>query len=165
MLRHKTQQSISVTSSGLELALDIHDKFVSKGQQPRRAEEKRVNEIRLGRSVRVTASRRCFCSIQNQTSICCISPNGLQRRLSMCSPASLETNRSEPRELALRYPVGLTTRLGRPRAEEIRLIFSAPCYAAVRFLLPLSGSLLAAIDGNQVRHVVAGNLSICSTLI
>ena len=39
------------------------------------------------------------------------------RRLSCCSPASLETNQGEPPELALLRPVGLMARPGRRRAE------------------------------------------------
>src|SRR5271169_716870 len=50
-------------------------------------------------------------------------PQGLRRRLSLCSPASLETYRSEPWELALRCPVALTARPGRLRAEEILPIY------------------------------------------
>ena len=57
----------------------------------------------------------------------------LYRRLSLCSPASLETNQREHPELALLRPVGLTARPGRLRVEEILLLFPPPCYAAVRF--------------------------------
>src|SRR5712664_3650669 len=39
----------------------------------------------------------------------------LNRRLSLCFPASLETNQREHPELALLRPVGLTARPGRPR--------------------------------------------------
>src|SRR6202163_251443 len=46
----------------------------------------------------------------------------LNRRLSLCSPASLETNQREHPELALFRPVGLTARPGRPRVEEILLV-------------------------------------------
>src|SRR6266481_6776278 len=46
----------------------------------------------------------------------------LNRRLSLCSPASLETNQREHSELALLRPVGLTARPGRRRAEEILLV-------------------------------------------
>src|SRR6266481_3168939 len=46
----------------------------------------------------------------------------LNRRLSLCSPASLETNQREHPEFALLRPVGLTARPGRRRAEEILLV-------------------------------------------
>src|SRR6266481_2043237 len=46
----------------------------------------------------------------------------LNRRLSLCAPASLETYQREHRELALLRPVGLTARPGRPRVEEILLV-------------------------------------------
>src|SRR5437879_8527487 len=46
----------------------------------------------------------------------------LNRRLSLCFPASLETNQWEHPELALLRPVGLTARPGRRRAEEILLV-------------------------------------------
>ena len=46
----------------------------------------------------------------------------LNRRLSLCSPASLETNQREYLELVLLRPVGLTARPGRPRVEEILLV-------------------------------------------
>ena len=46
----------------------------------------------------------------------------LHRRLSLCFPASLETNQWEHPELALLRPVGLTARPGRQRAEEILLV-------------------------------------------
>src|SRR5690348_15662452 len=49
----------------------------------------------------------------------------LNRRLSLCSPASLETYQREHPELALLRPVALTARPGRPRAEEILLVFLA----------------------------------------
>src|SRR5216684_6297687 len=46
----------------------------------------------------------------------------LNRRLSLCFPASLETNQWEHSELALLRPVGLTARPGRPRVQEILLV-------------------------------------------
>src|SRR5467141_3164244 len=49
----------------------------------------------------------------------------LNRRLSLCFPASLETNQWEHSELALFRSVGLTARPGRLRAEEILLVFLA----------------------------------------
>src|SRR6266851_3025205 len=48
-------------------------------------------------------------------------PFWLPRRLSLCFPASLETNRWEHPELALLRPVGSTARPGRLRVEEILL--------------------------------------------
>src|SRR6267378_7990640 len=59
----------------------------------------------------------------------------LNRRLSLCFPASLETYQREHPELALLRPVALTARPGRPRVEEILLVFRPLCYAAVRFSL------------------------------
>jgi hypothetical protein len=53
------------------------------------------------------ASRRCSCSVQNQTSICCFRPaSGLEQKIEFVFPASLETIRRGPRELTLRRPVG-----------------------------------------------------------
>jgi hypothetical protein len=46
----------------------------------------------------------------------------LQRRLSLCFPASLETCQRQHPELALFLPVALTARPGRSRVEEILLI-------------------------------------------
>jgi hypothetical protein len=46
-------------------------------------------------------------------------------RLSLCLPASLETNQREHRELALACPVGLKARPGRPRAEKTFASWSA----------------------------------------
>src|SRR4029077_1312742 len=67
----------------------------------------------------------------------------LHRRLSLCFPASLETNQREHPELALLRPVGLTARPGRPRAEEILLVFSRrPATRRCGFLFLRSGTLL-----------------------
>src|SRR5260370_3659866 len=49
----------------------------------------------------------------------------LHRRLSLCFPASLETNQREHPELALLRPVGLTARPRSPRAAEILLAHGA----------------------------------------
>src|SRR6267143_4025903 len=46
----------------------------------------------------------------------------LNRRLSLCFPASLETNQRRHPELALLRPVALTARPGRLRVEEILLV-------------------------------------------
>ena len=51
--------------------------------------------------------------------------SGPHRRLSLCSPASLETTRREHRELVLLRPVGLTARPGRLRVEKFFLCSTA----------------------------------------
>src|SRR6267378_5986704 len=66
----------------------------------------------------------------------------LNRRLSLCFPASLETYQREHPELALLRPVALTARPGRPRVEEILPLCSGR--SATRrcgFLFLLSGTL------------------------
>src|ERR1700723_2838601 len=64
------------------------------------------------------------------------------RRLSLCSPASLETNPWEYPELALLHPVALPARPGRRRAEEF---LSSPLPAMQRSSRwsPRSGSVAA----------------------
>jgi hypothetical protein len=75
----------------------------------------------------------------------------LNRRLSLCFPASLETNQREHPELALLRPVGLTARPGRPRIEEILLVrrhvlrsdFARLCYLKIP---------LPTVDGHEIGH-------------
>src|SRR5882724_11145124 len=75
----------------------------------------------------------------------------LNRRLSLCFPASLETNQREHPELALLRPVGLTARPGRRRAEEILLVHRHALRSdAVRFhrlKIPLT-----TVDRHEVGH-------------
>ena len=65
----------------------------------------------------------------------------LYRRLSLCSPASLETYQREHPELALLRPVGLTARPGRPRAEEIILASDRSATQRYSFLRPIHSNL------------------------
>src|SRR5882762_5910262 len=58
----------------------------------------------------------------------------LNRRLSLCFPASLETNQREHPELALLRPVGLTARPGRPR-DRRNPPCSPPAFYAAMLLL------------------------------
>src|SRR5216684_2657166 len=58
----------------------------------------------------------------------------LNRRLSLCFPASLETYQREHRELALLRPVGLTARPGRPR-DRRNPPCSPPAFYAAMLLL------------------------------
>jgi hypothetical protein len=59
------------------------------------------------RSTRVLASRPWFLlDIEPDFHLLSQPASGLHRRLSLCSPASLETYRREHRELALLGPVG-----------------------------------------------------------
>ncbi len=61
-------------------------------------------------------------------------PFWLPRRLSLCFPASLETNQRRHPELALLRPVGLTARPGRLGVEEILLVHRH-VYAAMQLLV------------------------------
>ena len=84
-------------------------------------------------------------------------PFQLTRRLSLCSPASLETNPWEYPELALLYPVALPARPGRRRVEEFLLIhrraLRSDRVAGFRYPeIPLS-----PIDGHQIGHQLSGN--------
>jgi hypothetical protein len=121
--------------AGLVRLPDFHDRSLSRGQElSRRALEERGYKsflifrrvFGLSAVVPICDRTRLPFAVSDQRVV-------LNRRLSLCFPASLETYRRGHRELALLRPVGLTARPGRPRAEEILLIF--PCYAAVRFSL------------------------------
>src|SRR6266404_2376732 len=61
----------------------------------------------------------------------------LNRRLSLCAPASLETNQREHPELALLRPVPSPPTPGRPRVEETLLVYAA-LYAAMQFVSTIS---------------------------
>src|SRR5467141_4016320 len=75
----------------------------------------------------------------------------LNRRLSLCFPASLETNQREHPELALLRPVGLTARPGRPRVEEIILVHRHVLRSdAVR--LHYNKIPLPTVDRHEVGH-------------
>src|SRR6266403_3891509 len=75
----------------------------------------------------------------------------LNRRLSLCSPASLETNQREHSELALLRPVGLTARPGRPRIEEILLVHRAALGSDAVRLHHLKIAL-STVDRHEVSH-------------
>src|SRR6266404_9102084 len=80
----------------------------------------------------------------------------LHRRLSLCSPASLETYQREHPELALLRPVGLTARPGRLRAEEILLLFpAARLRGGAVFSFYCKELFLTTIHGNQVGDELA----------
>ena len=89
----------------------------------------------LGASARVRASRRWFLLIQNQTSICCLSPEGPAQKIEFVISCQSRNNPMGASGAYAPSPSRQLTRPGRLRAEEILLIFSAPRYAAVRFSL------------------------------
>src|SRR6516165_5987654 len=62
---------------------------------------------------------------------------GPHRRLSLCSPASPETNRREHREPVLLRPVGLTARPGRVRVEKSSNVLPAKLTRRSSNSLPL----------------------------
>ena len=115
---------------------DIHDKSVSRGQKlSRRASEKRVHKI-----LRCFSSRSCLSAVvplrfENQTSICCLSPEGPAQKIEFVISCQSRNNSMGASGAYAPSPSRLKTRPGRLRAEEILLIFSPPCYAAVRFSL------------------------------
>jgi hypothetical protein len=76
----------------------------------------------------------------------------LNRRLSLCFPASLETYQREHRELALLRPVGLTARPGRLRAEEILLVRRHVLRSDAVTRLHQLKIALPAVDGHEVGH-------------
>src|SRR5450755_4998107 len=78
----------------------------------------------------------------------------VNRRLSWCFPASLETNQWEHPELALVRPVALTARPGRPRAEEILLVHRHILRSDVTRLHHLKIPL-PAVHGHEVGHQLA----------
>src|SRR5882724_5539002 len=74
-------------------------------------------------------------SIENQTSICCLSPEGPAQKIELVVRCQSRNNSMGASGAYAPSPSRQLTRPGRQRAEEILLIFSAPCYAAVRFSL------------------------------
>src|SRR5580704_16965709 len=75
----------------------------------------------------------------------------LNRRLSWCFPASLETYQREHSELALLRSVGLTARPGRPRVEEILLVHRHVLRSDVARIHHLK-SPLSAVHRHEVGH-------------
>src|SRR5713101_7364960 len=71
-------------------------------------------------------------SIENQTSICCLSPAGPPQKIEFVISCQSRNNSMGASGAYAPSLSRLPTRPGRLRAEEILLIFSAPCYAAVR---------------------------------
>ena len=66
--------------------------------------------------------------------------SGCPARLSLCVPASLQTNQREHRELAFSCSVGLKARPGRPRAEKFRFYVSPTRRRNCRGLAPENAS-------------------------
>src|SRR5882724_2447892 len=76
----------------------------------------------------------------------------LNRRLSLCFPASLETNQREHPELALLRPVALTARPGRQRAEEILLVHRHALRSDTVVRLHHLKIPLPTVDRHEVGH-------------
>src|SRR5712664_3838084 len=89
----------------------------------------------------------------------------LNRRLSLCFPASLETYQREHPELALLRPVGLTARPGRPRAEEILLVHRHALRSDVATRLCYLKIPLPTVDGHEVGHQLSCHRQRCAIRI
>jgi hypothetical protein len=84
----------------------------------------------------------------------------LNRRLSLCFPASLETYRRGHPEPVLLRPVGLTARPCRRRAEEILLVHrhvlrsdAVTCFHHLKISLPTVDDPMRTIGNNRVDRV------------
>src|SRR5712692_5689090 len=78
----------------------------------------------LGASARVRASRRGSSSIENQTSICCLSPEGRAQKIEFVISCQSRNNPMGASGAYALSPSRLQTRPGRLRAEEILLYFA-----------------------------------------
>src|SRR5467141_2937057 len=100
--------------------------------------------VGLSAVVPISDRTRLPCAVADQRVV-------LHRRLSLCFPASLETNQREHPDLTLLHPVGLTARPGRLRVEKILLVHRHALRSdAVRFQhlkIPLP-----TVDGHEVGH-------------
>ena len=76
----------------------------------------------------------------------------LNRRLSLCFPASLETNQRRHPELALLRPVALTARPGRRRVEEILLVHRHALRSDAVTCLRHLKIPLTTVDRHEVGH-------------
>src|SRR5712692_1210718 len=135
------------------LQADFHDRSLSRGQKlSRRASEERGYKTLSDSSPRELASQPWFLyrtrlpfAVSDQRVV-------LHRRLSLCFPASLETNQREHPELALLRPVGLTARPGRPRAEEILLVYRHALRSNAGTRLHHLKFPLPTVDRHEVGH-------------
>jgi hypothetical protein len=87
---------------------DFHDKSVSRGQKlSRRASEEREYKVFEVLQVAFMPLGGGSCSMQNQTSICCLRPaSGLEQKIEFVLSCQSRNNPRESRELTLRHPVG-----------------------------------------------------------
>src|SRR6266853_104763 len=115
---------IDATRGDYFLQADFHDRSLSRGQKlSRRAWEERGYKLfRISRRVCWPLSRGSWFSRTRLPFAVSDQRVVLNRRLSLCFPASLETYQREHGELALFRSVGLTARPGRLRVEEILLV-------------------------------------------
>src|SRR5260370_41578048 len=105
----------------------------------------------LGASARVRTSRRGSCSVENQTSICCLSPEGRAQKIEFVISCQSRNNRWGPRELTLCRPVGYRRALAGCALKKSSCI-SHPLRSGAVFVFYYQKAFLPAINRHQVRH-------------
>ena len=112
-----------------------------------------MNEILPGLQLAFVPLGGGSCSIQNQTSICCLSPAGPPQKIELVLSCQSRNNSMGASGAYAPSLSRLLTRPGRLRAEEILLIFfNTALRGGAVFSFYYKKVFLAAIHGNQVSH-------------